>query len=552
MLDSRFVLWISLLLVLSLVGFSQARVINIPDDEETIQAGIDAAEDGDTVLVHPGRYVENINFEGKAIIVASLMLMTGEEAYIDSTVIDGDRNGRSVVVFNNGEDENSILTGFTIQNGLTDYGGGIYCDNSSPTLNHLTIRDNEVDHSGGGMYCTTNASPDISNILVSSNIASSDDMNVVNCGGGISFYNNCQPTLNEIVIVGNEAEIGGGLMFSNGSRATITNSSITRNSANAGGGIYDTGYARFQNVVISGNEAEYEGGGIWCHDVHFEDVSIIGNRADYGGGMMMSANYCTMIRVKIVNNEALQKGGGIYIDGLCEEQLIFTNLTFYGNLDVRQGDLAGGAIYCKNDYNNDINFCNCILWGDEPCEIAAEGYNIVISYSDMTEGRDGIRGVGRYSVEWLEGNIDENPLFADPDNGDFHLTEDSPCIDAGDPESPLDPDSTRADMGAYYYHHEVDVTPDLILHPSSFILYPAHPNPFNATTTIRYELPRPSHVSLSVHDLAGRLVETLVDERVDGGRYATSWQAGSLPSGLYFIRFEVNDRAQMQKVVLIR
>ena len=92
-----------LLLILSFSGLSQVRVINVPDDEETIQAGIDEAEEGDTVLVQPGEYVENINFEGKAITVASLILTTGDRAYIDSTIIDGNEED-CVVSFNNEED----------------------------------------------------------------------------------------------------------------------------------------------------------------------------------------------------------------------------------------------------------------------------------------------------------------------------------------------------------------------------------------------------------------------------------------------------------------
>jgi len=88
--------------------------------------------------------------------------------------------------------------------------------------------------------------------------------------------------------------------------------------------------------------------------------------------------------------------------------------------------------------------------------------------------------------------------------------------------------------------------------PVEFCISNIHPNPFNSVTTIRYELPRPSHVSLTVNDLAGRLVETLVDKRIDAGRYAETWQAGVLPSGLYFVRFEASGSVQMQKVVLIR
>lgn len=102
-----------------------ARIINIPDDQETIQDGINASEDGDTVLVQPGEYVENIDFDGKDIVVGSLILTTANEAYIDSTIIDGDANGSSVVVFRDLVRRTTQLTGFTIRNGFADYGGGV-------------------------------------------------------------------------------------------------------------------------------------------------------------------------------------------------------------------------------------------------------------------------------------------------------------------------------------------------------------------------------------------------------------------------------------------
>jgi len=116
-----------------------ADTINIHDDYQTIQAGIDASSDADTVLVQPGTYYENINFNGKNIVLGSLFIITQDTSYISKTVIDGKKQGR-VVEFMSGEDSTAVLSGFVIANGPNGeyaddeyiFGAGIFCENSDP------------------------------------------------------------------------------------------------------------------------------------------------------------------------------------------------------------------------------------------------------------------------------------------------------------------------------------------------------------------------------------------------------------------------------------
>ena len=93
-----------------------STTIKVPSDQPTIQAGINNAANGDTVLVYPGVYIENINFMGKNIVVGSLFLTTGDTSYISQTVIDGNNNG-IVVTFENGENSTAMLCGFSIIHG---------------------------------------------------------------------------------------------------------------------------------------------------------------------------------------------------------------------------------------------------------------------------------------------------------------------------------------------------------------------------------------------------------------------------------------------------
>ena len=103
---TRIVFFAFIFIVLPTILYS--TIINIPADYDTIQHGINASANTDTVLVQPGTYVENINFYGQLITVASLFLTTQNEAYISSTIIDGNQAGR-VVSFLNGEDKYIFL-----------------------------------------------------------------------------------------------------------------------------------------------------------------------------------------------------------------------------------------------------------------------------------------------------------------------------------------------------------------------------------------------------------------------------------------------------------
>jgi hypothetical protein len=173
-----------------------ATIINVPDDYQTIQEGIDASSDGDTVLVQPGTYVENINFNGYNITLGSLFLTTGDTPYISSTIIDGDSSG-SVVTFENDEDSTTVITGFTITNGYAEYGGGIYCvTNSRPIITYNVISRNwaygepwSIGY-GAGIFCM-DSGPYIRNNTVSQNLA--------NWGGGICFWGTTYPVIKNCI-----------------------------------------------------------------------------------------------------------------------------------------------------------------------------------------------------------------------------------------------------------------------------------------------------------------------------------------------------------------
>jgi predicted outer membrane repeat protein len=367
----------------------------------TIQHGINISSDTETVLVQPGTYVESINYFGKLITVGSLFLTTQDPAYISSTIIDGNSSG-SVITFNTDETSSAVLCGFTIINGHAFDGGGIYCDGSSPILQNVIISGNFADL-GGGICCSDNANPSLQNVTILSNTSF--------YGGGIYCYWYSSPSLENIIISGNFAEYGGGMHCSSNSSPDLENVTISGNSANCdGAGIccWENSSPSLENVTISGNSATF-GGGIFCYEYSnpsLENVTILGNSADAGGGIYCSTNsHPSLENVTISGNSALNYGGGIYCGGLSSPSLI-----------------------------------NSILWNDSPQEFYIDSGSVTATYSDIEGGWAGT------------GNIDEDPLFVDVGNADYHLQSTSPCIDSGDPAFPLDPDCTIVEMGAYYYY----------------------------------------------------------------------------------------------------
>ena len=181
------------------------EIINIPDDFETIQAGIENSEEGDIVLVEPGVYVENLDFLGRAITVTSLIHTTDDPAFIYSTIIDG--NGEDCVVsFHSDEDSSSVLRGFTIRNGYQLFGGGVDCQQgTSPLLLDLYITGNAATHYGGGVFFAINSTLYLRRSVISNNRA--------NFGGGIASGDSPQAFLHDVIITNNRALRNGGGVY---------------------------------------------------------------------------------------------------------------------------------------------------------------------------------------------------------------------------------------------------------------------------------------------------------------------------------------------------
>ncbi len=359
----------------------------------SIQAAIDDADDGDVVVAEPGTYLENIDFLGKAITVRSTDPC--DPCVVAATIIDGgepdDPNSASVVTFRSGEGNNSILTGFTIQNGKgqTDPtvewrlwngtngdGGGIFCSNSSPTITGNVIKNCSAEYGGGAIFCHNYASPIIKNNILNDNYA-------VWYGGGIFARYFCTPIIRNNTITSNDCRyLGGGIYLADNSHAIIISNWIEKNVCEdlAGGAIY---YFVNSNPTIANN-------------------FIVGNCAYSGGSAIMAEGSAgkiinnTIMGNEIINTSVYSSALAIYSNPLIANNLI---------MDNEGVGLYTGAGSSPTIHNNNI-------WG-----------HLVGNYTGTLPDQTG-----------QNGNISEDPLLGALLPEPFTIYElepNSPCRDAG-------------------------------------------------------------------------------------------------------------------------
>jgi len=193
----------------------------VPDEYSCIQEALDAASDGDTIIVRDGTYTgacnKNLDFKGKAITLRS-------ENGAQNCIIDCGDDGRGFY-FHSGETSVSVVDGFTIINGSVSGNGGCVFigKNSSPTVKNCIIRGNSASSMGGAIYVGNNCSLFLTNCTIVENSAAK--------GGGIYCWSST-PTIANCTMSKNQADFGGGICSNSTASAVISNSILWGNSPN--------------------------------------------------------------------------------------------------------------------------------------------------------------------------------------------------------------------------------------------------------------------------------------------------------------------------------
>jgi hypothetical protein len=483
----------ALLLVSSAAATTYRLHADGTGDFPTIQAAVDSVVNGDVIELYPGTYSGSGNVN--VDYLGKAITIKSRFGIAEDVVIKCDWPPFS---------ENR---GFLFQSG----------EGLGSVLQAVTIHGGKASEIGGqdwggGILCANGSSPTIRRCVI-------EDCSSGDCGGGVAapYHDPINaPWIEDCTFRSNTAARGGGLATFGGSHPTIIGCLFEGNYAsNIGGGVL-TGTASISECLFLRNEAGNHGGGY------------------YG--------YGTLEHCLIAENVAGARGGGV----LADDGPVILNCTISGNGVTSGSEGAGIHVYESAVIENTVVTFN--LGG--PAVVCDASDTVTITCSDVY-GNSGGDYVGCIAGQnGVNGNICANPIFCDIGNDDYTLGSPSPCLPANN--------TCGIQIGAYGEGCTgVGVPKVLQVTPTVFAMSAPAPNPFAASSTVRFGLPKACRVRLSVHDVAGRRVVMLLDQALDPGWYEGTWSGRNdvgrkAASGIYFVRLEAGDFAAVRKVMRLR
>jgi hypothetical protein len=443
-------------------------------------------------------------------------------------------------------------------------GGGMYNFNSSPELTNVIFRENIANSSGGGMSNSGGSSPTVTDVSFIGNIANS-------AGGGIRNTEDSSPSLNDVEFRDNESRTGGG-MYNNNSSPTLVNVKFIKNKADTlGGGMTNVNNSSpiLTNVTFDNNTTFRRGGGIFnqTSSPEISNTAFINNNAEQGGAIYNWSGSDPVLANTIFIANTAQEGGALFNHNSSEPTLI--NVNFTGNTST---DGTGGAV--ANFANSHVTLVNSIIWNNKSeeaseGETAAEIHNgpgsLVFLYYSIYKNEPGDI-VGIEGINADANSLTRDPLFINAAAGDLRLHPDSPGINGGDPDTdlsvfptngsndPIDLNGSpriyegRIDIGAYETGLVTGISAD---ESNEIRLYQNYPNPFVSKTKIRYQLSAGSRVLISVFDMLGHKITTLVDEEKTAGHHEVTFNATGCKKGVYVYTLITREKRVQPKRMMV-
>ena len=434
-----------------------------PGSPFMIAAGNDTIATGAALEIGPG---VKVSFAGpyRFVINGSLRALGTEEdsIYFTTDTLLNNNRWRGLRFDNSSDscrmDYCVIEHGRAVGAGDDRSGGAIECRTSRPTMTHCRIRFNYAQIDGGGIYCQVNSAPFLSDCELYYNTAQFG-------GGGAMLTRNSTPILVNCEIHDNSSPLnGGGLMFRNVSLPSLTNCYIHNNQAGCGGGVYSTGSTTiptFTNCTISDNVAQISGGGVGVASgaAQLYGCLIRNNSAQWGGGVSDSVTGAVLRNCVFTENLASVSGGAVSSANGAATHV--THCTFLNNSNANLWCIGSAGIL----ENNIIAFTEGagIYVEDSPAVTIAHNDFYANTGGDLTGAYP--ESVGIVDTVNLNGdpcdqleNLFLDPLFVNLPGSDLHLTDDSPCISAGQASNVANdfdghirpnPAQTQPDLGAF-------------------------------------------------------------------------------------------------------
>jgi len=481
----------------TIILFSSTFIVNNPTE---IQIALDEAStntQNDTIIISAGTYN----------IISTLTFWSDEEYSIllkgeDSPVLNAGDLIRIMELITVANNSDIYLEGVYIEHGRADFGGGLYIEtqNAEIRLNDCTIDDNTANNvCGGANLYSIGGNISVTNCTFNRNSSPNSSGYPFGTAGGLFVQTEGIGT--EIRVIGctfeentAERDAAGAMLYPLGSNSTIVvesnifnnniaeefgggcwircpggNTSVDYNQntssgnsaadAGSGGATYieiESGTINLSENTFLENSSVWQGGALWInHNGGTINVwsntftNNFSNQVGGGANIFLDSGIVTIDHNVFNENESTASGGGLCIS-TTSGYLDLHNNTFYANTATDGGDVY---LYFDNP-SSGANFSNNILNSSTFPSLSFSGaQTVTATYSNIEDGT---------GQPWFStGCIDADPLLENAVEGDFHLSWDnfpvndetkSPCIDTGNPASPLDPDGTRNDMGAFYYN----------------------------------------------------------------------------------------------------